>query len=171
MSPYPSRKRLKMHNLESNMQNIKSEVVHLNKLFGYQNALNQNCSVACVENTHIAMRVNGELNATLENQSKILERASENITKIQERFLVPTKQFSAYGVVNISPRKNQTIVYHNVTVNIGHGYNATDSVFTAPANGTYLFSMQVCTTKNNWGWFQLVVSDHSGRHFSIVTLQ
>ena len=76
----------------------------------------------------------GELNATLENQSKILERASENITKIQERFLIPTTQFSAYGVVDTSPRKIQTIVYHNVTVNIGHGYNATDSVFTAPAN-------------------------------------
>ena len=137
-----------MHNLEHAMQTIQGEIGHLNKSFE--------------ENIKSAIHSNGVLNATLEVQSNKLEMVIENITMIQERFLFPTTLFSAYGVEDTSPARNQTIVFPNVTINIGNGYNETNGFFTAPVNGTYLFSMQVCTTKNNWGWFQLVVSSSTG---------
>ena len=76
---------------------------------------------------------------------------------ISERLLTPTTQFSAKGVRDVSPNQNQVIIFPTVLENIGNSSNPGTGVFTTPANGTYLFSMQTCTHVQKYAYFQLVV--------------
>ena len=74
----------------------------MNKSLGYETIVNHNYSVICAESTRNAMYIEGAIKATIENHSEILERARENITRLQERLLIPTTQFSEYGIVDTS---------------------------------------------------------------------
>ena len=76
---------------------------------------------------------------------------------ISERLLIPTIQFSAKDVRDVSPTQNQVIIFPTVLQNIGNCYNPGTGVFTAPTNGTYIFSMQTCTYSAQYAYFQLVV--------------
>ena len=98
-----------------------------------------------------------ELKATVENQTQLLNQVIQNVTLLQERILMPTVQFNARGLRDQSPSKNQVIIFPTVMENIGNAYNPGTGVFQAPVNGTYLFSVQVCTLLSKWGRFYLVV--------------
>ena len=76
---------------------------------------------------------------------------------ISERLLIPTIQFSAKGVRDVSPTQNQVIIFPTVLENIGNSYNPGTGVFTSPTNGTYIFTMQTCTITAQYAYFQLVV--------------
>ena len=98
-----------------------------------------------------------ELKATVENQTQLLNQVTQNVTLLQERILTPTVQFNARGLRDLSPSDKQVIIFPTVMENIGNAYNPGTGVFQAPVNGTYLFSVQVCTNSGQWGRFNLVV--------------
>ena len=59
----------------------------------------------------------------------------------------------------ISPGENQRIVYDDVQLNLGGGYHAHLGGFVAPINGTYLFSVAVCSIGNHYIVLDLVKND------------
>ena len=73
------------------------------------------------------------------------------------RYEIPTVVFNAHSVTTYSPPKGQPVVFSSVISNIGHGYNSTTGKFTAPVNGTYSFTAQLCTYYGKTGYFSLVL--------------
>ena len=99
-----------------------------------------------------------ELKEKVENRTQLLNQLVQNVTALQERMLIPTVQFNARGLRDLSPSDKQVVIFPSVIENIGNAYNAGTGVFQAPVNGTYLFSVQVCTyASGTWGRLYLVV--------------
>ena len=73
----------------------------------------------------------------------------------------PTVLFSANNVTTRSPSTGQPVVFSSVTSNIGSSYSSTTGKFTAPVDGTYSFTVQLCSRSSQ---FSLVLDSH------IVTL-
>ena len=69
---------------------------------------------------------------------------------------IPTIVFNAYFVTTLSPSNGQTMVFSSVISNIGSAYNSTTGTFTAPINGMYSFTAQLCVS-NPDGRFGLVL--------------
>ena len=81
------------------------------------------------------------------------------------RYEIPTIVFNAHSVTTCSPPKGQPVVFSSVISNIGNGYNSTTGKFTAPVNGTYSFTIQLCIYYNRNGYFSLVLD---GRRVTVV---
>ena len=69
---------------------------------------------------------------------------------------IPTIVFSANIVTTLAPSSGQTLVFSSVLSNIGSGYDSSSGIFTAPVNGTYSFTVQLCVFNKN-GQFSLVL--------------
>ncbi|KAH3856540.1 hypothetical protein DPMN_099130 [Dreissena polymorpha] len=59
--------------------------------------------------------------------------------------------FQAFLSINIAFPQVKVVTFNEVPVNIGNAYNATTGIFTAPVNGTYLFSMTIGNPTGNPG--------------------
>ena len=57
---------------------------------------------------------------------------------------IPTVVFNAHSVTTYSPPTGQPVVFTTVISNIGDAYNSSTGKFTAPVNGTYSFTVQLC---------------------------
>ena len=51
---------------------------------------------------------------------------------------------------NIYPGNNQRIIYDKVIVNLGNNYDPRHGTFTATINGTYLFTVEACSSSNHF---------------------
>lgn len=67
----------------------------------------------------------------------------------------PTVAFSAEGIGNATLLTNQTIVFTNLILNIGDAYNSSTGIFTAPVNGLYMFSVQMCAQHRSRSQFRV----------------
>ena len=102
---------------------------------------------------------------TLQSVTQItrsLQSATEQRLEVMERnmstlFNVTAVAFNARKAVEKSPEKGKIVKFEHTLLNLGGSYNESTSIFTAPANGTYLFGAQVCSNKNKYGTFQIVV--------------
>ena len=70
---------------------------------------------------------------------------------------IPTIVFNAKSVTSNSPQTGQPVVFSSVLSNIGSGYSSTTGKFTAPVNGTYIFTVQLCVTTNKAAEFGFIV--------------
>ncbi|XP_060573409.1 cerebellin-2-like [Ruditapes philippinarum] len=62
----------------------------------------------------------------------------------------PNIVFKAQDVTNKNPGDGGTIIFGSTFVNEGNAYNTSTGIFTAPVNGTYSFSLQLCSLMNNY---------------------
>ncbi|XP_060593958.1 A disintegrin and metalloproteinase with thrombospondin motifs adt-1-like [Ruditapes philippinarum] len=74
---------------------------------------------------------------------------------------VPNIIFNAYQLTDLTPIINQTMVFTQILVNDGNAYNSSTGVFTAPTNGTYSFSAQLCIVSVHNGFFAIKVNDRT----------
>lgn len=44
---------------------------------------------------------------------------------------------------------SKPVIFRDITFNEGNGYDKTTGIFTAPVSGTYIFSIQFCTSAND----------------------
>ena len=92
---------------------------------------------------------------------------------------IPTIVFNAKTVTNTSLSSGQTLVFSSVISNIGSAYSSTTGKFTAPVNGTYSFTVQLCLAYTGRvqqfsivldGNIILALYDSSSMHTTIRTL-
>ena len=70
--------------------------------------------------------------------------------------MMPTVVFNAHSLTTRTPSNGQTLVFPSVISNIGNAYSSSTGKFTAPVNGTYSFTVQLCSY-NSAGQFSLVL--------------
>ena len=90
-----------------------------------------------------------------------LAAISHNITELQSQAIVPTVSFNLRKAKILNPNQFQVITFEHVVQNNGRAYDEVTGVFTAPYDGTYLFSVQVCANTAKYGNFNLVVDDRN----------
>ena len=78
-------------------------------------------------------------------------------------FVVPAVVFNVHQATNLTLPVDQPVVFSSVISNIGNGYNSSTGKFTAPVNGTYSFTVQLCVAYQKAAYFSVVLDD------SIVT--
>jgi len=69
--------------------------------------------------------------------------------------------FHADTVVDTSPATDQVIVFSQTVFNHGDGYNNATGVFTAPASGVYMFTVNICTHQGKYFYFAFVKTGES----------
>lgn len=70
--------------------------------------------------------------------------------------------FCAYMTTReISPSLHHTFVFDSVKANIGSAYNSISGLFTAPANGVYVFSWTIFSSSNSFIFTQIVVNSNA----------
>ena len=75
-------------------------------------------------------------------------------------YTTPTIVFNTHTVTSRSPSTGQTVVFSSVLSNIGSGYSSSTGKFTAPVNGTYSFTVQLCIYSTS-GHFSLVLDGNA----------
>ena len=80
-------------------------------------------------------------------------------------FAVPTIVFNAHSVTNRSPPTYQPLVFTTVISNIGNSYSSSTGKFTAPVNGTYIFTVQLCVVNDYGAYFSLVLDGTTVTNF------
>ena len=78
---------------------------------------------------------------------------------------VPTIVFNAHHATTSSPPTGQPVVFSSVISNIGNGYSSSTGKFTAPVNGTYSFTVQLCVTNDHGAYFGLVLDGTTVTNF------
>ena len=74
--------------------------------------------------------------------------------------------FNAHHVTTTtSPPAGQPLVFSSVLSNIGNGYSSSTGKFTAPVNGTYSFTVQLCVSTNHGATFGLVLDGTTITYF------
>lgn len=96
----------------------------------------------------------------------LIEGVKENISNdIQERLQMaiassrqPVILFNVRILKDKQPARGSRLVYTTIGQNTGDAFNQDTGTFTAPVNGTYLFSAQISTPTQKWGAVQIVVN-------------
>ena len=77
-------------------------------------------------------------------------------SEIQNR---PSYAFSALWIDNTNPSVNDVLVFTRVLLNDNAVYDANNGKYTAPVDGTFMFTVNVCTNGNEYLKLQLWAED------------
>ncbi|XP_045181646.2 uncharacterized protein LOC123540580 isoform X1 [Mercenaria mercenaria] len=83
--------------------------------------------------------------ATLQNQ--LLEKIDgklQEIGEVKDEVITPTFAFKARLDTSTTVATGKTMIFPHVLFNVGDAYNSKNGVFTAPVNGTYMFTFACC---------------------------
>ena len=73
--------------------------------------------------------------------------------------------FNAHHATTLSPPTGQPVVFSSVISNIGNGYSSSTGKFTAPVNGTYSFTIQLCVRNDHYAYFSIVLDGTTVANF------
>ena len=90
---------------------------------------------------------------------------SSDLSVVFSDYNTPTVVFNAHNVKNLSPPTGQPVVFSSVISNIGNGYSSSTGKFTAPVNGTFIFTVQLCVHTNSYANFGLVLDGTTLTYF------
>lgn len=95
--------------------------------------------------TDMAKDIDAKFAIFEEQITKALENKIEEFHLLSERVVTPHIVFSAMlGSSHLTVSVGQTLVFPTVLSNEGGGYDPSTGTFTAPVNGTYIFSVTLC---------------------------
>ncbi|XP_060576396.1 coadhesin-like [Ruditapes philippinarum] len=106
------------------------------------------CSVTCGDG--IKSRSRTCTNPSPSPHGKYCKGDSIEVDSCRKIRCRPNIVFKAKGVTSTSPGDGGTIIFGSTFINEGNAYNTSTGIFTAPVNGTYSFSLQLCTNINNY---------------------
>lgn len=72
---------------------------------------------------------------------------------------LPLVAFSAYNPTTTNPGDGQIMIFAEVNMNEGNGYNASNGKFTAPTAGFYQISAHLCAASNKHMAFAIVYNE------------
>ncbi|XP_053389430.1 complement C1q tumor necrosis factor-related protein 3-like [Mercenaria mercenaria] len=90
------------------------------------------------------VKVSKEIDDLRAERAKTLEEYDNKIKEFGEAAVVPNIAFKARTPSSLDPDDNAVIVFTKNIVNIGNAYDNTTGIFTAPIDGAYLFTSQLC---------------------------
>ncbi|XP_052819014.1 heavy metal-binding protein HIP-like [Mya arenaria] len=107
------------------------------------------CLLISVANTGIIKRFVDEIDipTLVQRLDDLTNRVAQNERKLRYH-PVAFKAHLSQRMENLSP--NQRIIFDDVQLNIGNAYHGNLGGFLAPVNGTYLFSVSVCSTSGHF---------------------
>lgn len=118
---------------------------------------NETVSDALVElktETELSKQTLGEIQTSIytemERSMKVINEKTENLTNIM---------FSARNLKNHSPTEDESMVFQTAIANIGLGYDVTTGIFTAPVQGVYLFTLQLCVRNRKYIHVEILNGD------------
>ncbi|XP_045206863.2 uncharacterized protein LOC123559113 [Mercenaria mercenaria] len=91
--------------------------------------------------------------------AKTLEEYDNKIKEFGEAAVVPNIAFKARTPSSLDPDDNAVIVFTKNIVNIGNAYDNTTGIFTAPIDGTYLFTSHLCLSSGKSITFGIYIED------------
>ncbi|XP_045187638.2 uncharacterized protein LOC123545381 [Mercenaria mercenaria] len=104
-------------------------------------------------------KVTKELDKMQKEREKTIAEYDARITKCEGAVLTPNIAFRARSPSLLDPVENQVIVFTKDIFNIGNAYDNSTGVFTAPLNGTYLLTSQLCLQNRKTITFGIFVED------------
>lgn len=88
--------------------------------------------------------ITANLTAVSQHAEAVVNKAVEKINKLKDEATVPTIAFRAKLRESLSPSRYTRIIFSEVMLNEGNGYNPDSGVFSVPVTGTYIFTVVVC---------------------------
>lgn len=96
----------------------------------------------------------------LQNMTRILDNKTSELTLLQERVDMPMVAFNVYNPLDSSLDTNQIVIFQNILLNEGNGYDNVIGTFTAPATGLYYFTAHVCNN-GGVGFYYNIILEHN----------
>lgn len=86
-------------------------------------------------------------------------RYAKEVENPKESAKRPTIIFQSKGLNNLSLSAGETLVFQTTMLNEGNGYNNSTGVFTAPAAGVYLFTIQLCAVSGHNTYYYIMAEN------------
>ncbi|XP_060573145.1 complement C1q-like protein 2 isoform X2 [Ruditapes philippinarum] len=87
-----------------------------------------------------------------------METERDILAKLKESIIQPSVAFHVHNVKDlVLDTKNEVLVFESIITNEGSGYDKSTGIFTAPVEGTYFFTVHVCTANSKYSPIGLVL--------------
>ncbi|XP_045163580.2 coadhesin-like [Mercenaria mercenaria] len=113
------------------------------------------CSVSCGGGVRSQTRTCKYPSPSL--NGKYCDGKNMQIASCNNNSCIPDIVFNAYNVTDTGPDIGQTMIFSNIVVNEGGAYDVSTGEFTAPVDGTYSFSAQLCILNGKHLFFDIKV--------------
>lgn len=89
---------------------------------------------------------------------EIRRMSSELVKNLTMMTKTPIAAFKASGISVSTPAVGDILIFPNLLFNHRDVYDNSTGIFTAPLSGLYLFTVQICSTKQKYVTFEIIVN-------------
>ncbi|XP_045206862.2 uncharacterized protein LOC123559112 [Mercenaria mercenaria] len=105
------------------------------------------------------VKVSKEIDDLRAETGKANKEYDERTKQLGGAVSIPNIAFKARIPSSLDPVENEVIVFTKNIVNIGNAFDNTTGIFTAPIDGTYLFTSQLCLVSGKHITFGIYIED------------